>query len=274
MKNLWKNTPTLDEFVPELLNPVYAEEAEIAVVGGKPIPLDELPKLKGIFKCGVGTDNIPFEECEKRGIEVCLPSDATRDIIFEETANFAVKAILDVLYANAGVLETWTKHSRPVLSRKTVLLLGQGNIGRKVKAKLDPLLKVTIWDAATDDPAALEPLVREADAVSLHIPLLEETTAWFDAEKMSWMKDGAGLVNTARGPVVDEQSLLKEIEAKRIYAAFDVFWQEPYHGPLREHSDHFFMTPHIASTCADFLEGLARDLREFVGKVEGGKVSK
>lgn len=272
MKNLWKNTPTLDEFVPELLNPVSAEEAEIAVVGGKPIPLDDLPKLKGIFKCGVGTDNIPFDECEKRGIEVCLPSEETRDIIFEETANYAVKAILDVLYADAGVLETWAKHSRPLLSRKTVLLLGQGNIGRKVKAKLAPLVKVTTWDAATDPEGHLEPLIRAADAVSLHIPLMAETKAWFDAEKMSWMKDGAGLVNTARGPVVDEQALLKEIEGKRLFASFDVYWQEPYHGPLRKHSDRFFMTPHIASTCADFLMGLAKDLREFVGKVEGGKV--
>jgi len=270
--NLWKNTPTLDEFVPELLTPVTAEKAVIAVVGGKPIPLDELPNLKGIFKCGVGTDNIPFEECEKRGIEVCLPSEATRDIIFEETANFAVKAVLDVLYASAGVLETWTKHSRPVLSRKTVLLLGQGNIGRKVKVKLESLLNVTTWDAATDAPEDLESLVREADAISLHIPLNDATTAWFDSEKMSWMKDGAGLVNTARGPVVDEQALLKEIEAKRIFAAFDVFWQEPYHGPLREHPEHFFMTPHIASTCADFLEGLAKDLRRFSERLAGERI--
>ncbi len=265
--NLWKNTPTLDEFVPELLKPVPSADAEIAVVGGKPIPLDELPKLKGIFKCGVGTDNIPFDECEARGIEVCLPSDETRDIIFEETANFAVKAILDVLYADAGVLETWTKHSRPLLSRKTVLLLGQGNIGRKVKAKLTPLVKVTTWDAASDDPSLLEPLVRDADAVSLHIPLLDETKAWFDAEKMYWMKDGAGLVNTARGPVVDETALLKEIKTKRLYAAFDVFWQEPYHGPLREHPERFFMTPHIASTCKDFLQGLAKDLYVFEQKL-------
>jgi phosphoglycerate dehydrogenase-like enzyme len=268
--NLWKNTPTLDEFAPELLTPVSALEAEIAVVGGKPIPLDDLPKLKGIFKCGVGTDNIPFEECEKRGIEICLPSEETRDVIFEETANFAVKSLLDVLYASAGILETWTKHSRPLLSRKTVLLLGQGNIGRKVKVKLEPLLKVTTWDAATDALDTLEPLVREADAISLHIPLNDGTTSWFDAEKMSWMKDGAGLVNTARGPVVDEDALLKEIKARRIFAAFDVFWQEPYTGPLKEHQDRFFMTPHIASTCEDFLMGLAKDLNIFISKIEMG----
>jgi phosphoglycerate dehydrogenase-like enzyme len=164
-------------------------------------------------------------------------------------------------------LETWTKHSRPLLSRKTVLLLGQGNIGRKVKAKLAPLVKVSTWDAASDDPLLLEALVRAADAVSLHIPLLDETKAWFDTEKLSWMKDGAGLVNTARGPVVDEKALLKEIEAKRLFAAFDVYWQEPYHGSLREHPDRFFMTPHIASTCKDFLQGLAKDLNAFEQKL-------
>lgn len=270
--NLWKNTPTLDEFIPELLHPAPAAEADIAVVGGKPIPLEELTRLKGIFKCGVGTDNIPFDMCEARGIAVCLPSDRTRDIIFDETANFAVKAILDVLYADAGVLETWTKHSRPLLSRKTVLLLGQGNIGRKVKTKLEPLVNVTTWDAAVDPYENLEVLMGEADAVSLHIPLNDATRDWVDAEKLSWMKDGAGLVNTARGPVVKEEALLHEVKAARLFAAFDVFWQEPYHGPLREYPDRFFMTPHIASTCADFLMGLAKDLTEFVGKVEGGKV--
>ena len=59
---IWKNTKTLDELVPELINTVDAADAEVAVIGGTPIDLSIMPKLKTIFKCGVGTDNVPFEQ--------------------------------------------------------------------------------------------------------------------------------------------------------------------------------------------------------------------
>ena len=68
--NFWKNTVTLDNLVPELLDTVDVAEAEIAVIGGKPINLASMPKLKAIFKCGVGVDNIPFEEAKERGVQV------------------------------------------------------------------------------------------------------------------------------------------------------------------------------------------------------------
>ena len=77
------------------------------------------------------------------------------------------------------------------------------------------------------------------------------------------MQDDAILVNTARGPIVDEQALYEELRKGRIYAAFDVFWEEPYQGILAEfHPDRFYMTPHVASNCMDFLEGLASDFRK------------
>ena len=80
MTKLWKNTSTLDKFVPELLETVGAAEAEIAVIGGKQIDLASMPKLKAIFKCGVGTDNVPFKEADSRGIEVWMPSEKRSDI--------------------------------------------------------------------------------------------------------------------------------------------------------------------------------------------------
>ena len=86
-----------------------------------------------------------------------------------------------------------------------------------------------------------------------------------NAEKLSWMKDGAALINTARGPVVEEDALYEEIKKGRIFAAFDVFWQEPYEGILRQfHPDRFVMSPHVASNCSNFLDGLAQDLQNFI----------
>ena len=93
---------------------------------------------------------------------------------------------------------------------------------------------------------------------------------FLNTEKLGWMRDGAALVNTARGPVVDEKALLSEIDSGRLRAAFDVFWQEPYEGPLRAfHPDRFLMSPHVASTCEDFLKGLAGDLNVFIDRLNG-----
>jgi phosphoglycerate dehydrogenase-like enzyme len=77
------------------------------------------------------------------------------------------------------------------------------------------------------------------------------------------------LINTARGALVSEEALYRELENQRLYAAFDVYWQEPYEGKLKKFYPHrFFMTPHVASTCDAYLKGSARDFREFLKEVE------
>ena len=75
------------------------------------------------------------------------------------------------------------------------------------------------------------------------------------------MKSGAVLINTARGAIVNEDAFYAELKNKRLIAAFDVFWEEPYRGKLLQfHPNFFFMTPHVASTCSDFLLGCRKDL--------------
>ncbi len=266
--NFWKNTATLDALVPELLDTVEATEAEIAVIGGKPIDLASMPKLKIIFKCGVGVDNIPFKEAEKRKIEVILPSEATKRFIFEETANFAVHLIIQALYRDLGSVEIWEKKLRPFLGDYKVLVLGQGNIGKQVADKLNPLVAVSTYDPLQNSEEELEELFKQSDVISLHIPLNEHTLSFVDEEKLSWMKDGATLVNTARGPIVNENALHNEIKNERLCAAFDVFWDEPYGGMLKAfHPDGFYMTPHVASNCSNFLEGLAEDFKNLQNKL-------
>ena len=79
------------------------------------------------------------------------------------------------------------------------------------------------------------------------------------------MKKNAILINTARGPIVDEDALYAELKNKRLIAAFDVFWQEPYYGRLKDfHPDFFYMSPHVASTCIEFLKGCRSDLDNFL----------
>lgn len=266
--HFWKNTATLDKLVPELLETVDLAEAKIAVIGSKPIDLSAMPKLRGVFKCGVGTDNVPFDEAAARGVEVCMPSEQTKRYIFEETANFAVYLIFRMLFNEIGEVDGWKKQSRVFLGTKKVLIIGQGNIGAHVTRKLAPSVDILTFDVLQNSMEELQGLIEQADVISLHVPLMEATTGFIDAEKLSWMKDGAALVNTARGPVVDEDALYVEIESGRLRAAFDVFWKEPYEGKLKQyHPERFLMSPHVSSNCENFLDGLAEDFREFSGRL-------
>jgi len=262
---VWSNTRTLDGYVDGIAFTDDTNAAEVALIGGKPIRLADFPRLRGIFKTGVGRDNVPEAEAAARGIACGFPSPATCDIIYEETAAFACHLILQALYADSGDFATWSKRDRPALQSRELLVLGAGNIGARVASKMRALLKVSTFDALANRPDELEPLIRRADCISLHVPLLPATRGLFDATKLAWMKDGAALVNTARGPIVDEAALLAELTAGRLRAAFDVFWEEPYKGRLAElPRDRFIVSPHVASTCREFIAATAADFRSFI----------
>ena len=266
---VYKATNTLDGYLPPLDTTDDKAQAEVIVVGGKAIHLSEFPKLRGIFKTGVGTDNLPFAAAAGRGVEIALPSDATCEVIYEETAAFTCHLILTGLYAGGGDWDTWRKVDRPQLAGRRLLVIGAGRIGQRVIDKMRPFMQVDSFDTARDAADALEAKVRIADCVSLHVPLTDETRKLFNAERLGWMPDDALLVNTARGPVIDEAALYAELSAGRLRAAIDVFWQEPYRGKLTElPADRFIRTPHIASTCKEFVEGTARDFLAFMTTLE------
>ena len=127
------------------------------------------------------------------------------------------------------------------------------------------LLKVTTFDIMQNEISELKPMIQQADCVTIHIPKSDENISFIDAEKLSWMKNNSVLVNTARGAIVDEEALYNENKSGRLRAAFDVYWQEPYRGKLKEfYPDRFYMTPHVASTCSSFLKGCRDDLDQLI----------
>ena len=98
--------------------------------------------------------------------------------------------------------------------------------------------------------------MQQADCISIHIPNINDNISFIDSEKLSWMKSGAALINTARGPIVNEDALYVELKNKRLIAAFDVFWDEPYNGKLCEFfPNSFYMSPHVSSSCNEFIDG-------------------
>ncbi len=264
---IYKATNTLEGYLPPLQYTEEKSEAMVMLVGGKKFALSDFPKLRGIFKTGVGTDNLPFEEAAARGVLIALPSEATCDIIYEETSAFTCHLILSGLYAGTGEWATWKKLDRPALHQRRLLVVGNGHIGKRVAEKMRSFMEVDTFDSAQDAPEAFEPKVRCADCVTLHVPLNTSTQALFNAERLSWLRDGGLLVNTSRGPIVHEDALYAELSSGRLRAAIDVFWEEPYRGKLTKlPADRFIRTPHIASTCADFLAGTARDFINFMGR--------
>jgi phosphoglycerate dehydrogenase-like enzyme len=265
---LYKATSTLDNYLPPQHWTDKEDQAEILLVGGRKFDLDDFPKLRGVFKTGVGTDNLPFAQAEERGVLIGLPSCGTREIIYEETANFACHLILNGLYTGIADWESWSKYDRRGLGGQKLLVIGAGNIGSRVAHKMRSFMDVQTFDTAVDDNALLQSRLEGVDCVSLHIPLNEGTRGMFDRERLSWLPDGALLVNTARGPVVDEAALYDELSQGRLRAALDVFWEEPYRGVLADlPSDRLLCTPHIASTCKEFLQETAQDFLSFLDKL-------
>jgi len=266
---VWFGTRTISPYLSRTVEPSDPHSAEFAVLGVNEIKLEDFPELIGIFRCGVGTDNIPFEKCAERGVRVGLPGDESRNQIFHETAAFASYSVLRALYNNRWSLEAWSREDRRAVSASEVLVLGNGNIGSRVVKFLEPFVQISIWDPATAKEEDLLPQIRNADVVSLHFPLASETAGWFDREKISNMKDGAVLINTARGALCDEDALLAELSRQRLTYIADVFSQEPYTGPLLDfEGSGLIATPHVASHSKELAESLAKDFELFVDTFE------
>jgi len=266
---LWKNTKTLDGMIDDLPQTKSKAKAELALLGSKPINLNKFPILQGIFRVGVSTTNVPKEEANKRNIAIGFPSEKTKNYIYEEAADFTCGLIFKCHYFNLGTLDPWVKHNRTSLSGKTLLIIGEGRIGSMVKDKMSKFLNVISYDPLISPNVSLEPLLPKADFVSIHISDTENNIGFIDSKKLAMIKNGAVLINTARGRIIDENSLYKELKNERIFAAFDVYWEEPYKGKLKEfYPDRFMMTPHVASTCNEFLVGSEKDLRNFIKNLE------
>ena len=253
-------TKTLDSYVDFYTN--NKNEADVIVVGGSQINLEEFPSLKHIFKCGIGVDNIPFYELERLNINLVLPSEKTQNIIYDEVAFFTIHSILKAHYfKNEGSVESWTKDKRESLSDKRLLVVGgNGNIGsRVIKIAKTMFDSVVNYDIDSKDP--LNEVLPLADIVSLHLPLNRHTKSIIDP---TILKSDVTLVNTSRGPLVDEGALYKFLLLNGdAVGVFDVFWKEPFAGELLK-LNNFIATPHIASSTRSFTQGLYDDLQELL----------
>lgn len=243
-------------------------EAELVVLGAKTVEIEKFKNLKAVYRFGVGKENVPLDYLEKRPIKVYFPSKEAKEVLYESTANFTVFLIFYMYYSpTLGDIKGWKKHTRDFLSSKNLLLIGMGNVGKRVMEKMKPFMNVLTYDIAQNDHRELKPLLESADIISLHIPYTKENKGFIDAEKLSWMKNDAILINTARGGLVDGEALYEKLLNSNMRAAFDVFWKEPYEGKLKDlRPTKFFMTPHTASQTKDFIEKGFNDILDIIEK--------
>ena len=124
-----------------------------------------------------------------------------------------------------------------------------------------------------DDPAyrSLNKLLGEADIVTLHVPLTDETRGFMDARRLALMRDGACLVNTSRGQVVDESALVAELVSGRLRAGLDVSANEPHVPPELFELDNVVMTPHLGTATDGTREAMTRVLVDNLLAVERGE---
>jgi D-3-phosphoglycerate dehydrogenase len=251
---IWTNTSLFDSLLPEKDVTDIPNKATSIILGAPPIDIKLFPNVNFVFRAGVGTDNVNFPS----NIKVEFPSTKTKNFIYEETANFTCSLIFKMLYDGIGDLTSWDSVRRNVLSDKTLLIVGLGNIGQRVQYKMSPFIKnILTYDILND---YTPPDYSKADIVTLHIPYTPQNKSFINKENLKRFKSDAILINTARGPLVNEDDLYHHLKTTNMRAAFDAFWVEPYTGKLTEFkSDKFLMTPHIASSSIEFIESCYED---------------
>ena len=222
------------------------------------------PKLRIAANVAVGYDNIDVEACTKRGVV----ATNTPGVLDETTADFAWTLLMAIArrlgegeqLARSGNWKGWNLDQLcgADVWGKTLGVVGFGRIGRAVARRaLGFQMKVIYTDAmrAPEDAERavnaefrdMNALLAESDFVSLHVPLIAETRGLLDAPKFYRMKPTAFLINTSRGPVVDEAALVAALENKKIAgAALDVYENEPFiHPGLKR--PNVVLAPHLAS---------------------------
>src|SRR5215475_850174 len=232
------------------------------------------PKLRIAANVAVGFDNIDVHACTRRGVV----ATNTPGVLDETTADFAWTLLLAVArrlnegeaMARSGNWKGWNLDQLcgADVWGKTLGVVGFGRIGKAVARRaLGFQMKVIYTDAMRVSENVerslnaefrdLNALLAESDFISVHVPLLPETRGLFDGPKFFRMKPTAFLINTSRGPVVDEAALVAALEAKKLAgAALDVYENEPFIHPGLKRAN-VVLAPHLASASVETRSKMA-----------------
>ncbi len=264
--------------------------ADIALIMAAHMPkelLSQAPRLRFIQKLGAGVDRIDLDYCRERGIGVARLHAGNSIPVAEHTILLMLAVYRQLPQIDrrtrAGV---WSKEDARGMHRqllhKTVGLVGFGAVGKGVAKRLrgfdvdilyyDPFrASLEVEQSLGVTYCDLDDLLHRADIVSLHLPLMKETQGIIDAKRIAAMKQGAVLINCARGGLVDEAALTAALKSGRLFGAgIDAFSEEPPVGsPLLE-LENTVVTSHLAGATIDNFAGLlARSIENMKSVLRG-----
>ncbi|MET7488594.1 2-hydroxyacid dehydrogenase [Streptomyces sp. NPDC005538] len=242
-------------------------------------PLPEMGSVEVVQTLSAGIDHVQpglthlrpgVRLCNARGVHEASTGELTLALILA-----SLRGIPD--FVRAQDKGEWLGGFRPALADKSVLIVGYGSIGSAIEDRLTPFELARVARVArsgrTTERGPVHPLAElpallpEADVVILSTPLTETTRHLADAEFLARMKDGALLVNVARGPVVDTKALLAELESGRITAALDVTDPEPLpQGHPLWQAPGVLISPHVGGPTSAFLPRAKRLVADQLGR--------
>ncbi|MCW6006947.1 hydroxyacid dehydrogenase [Micromonospora sp. CPCC 205371] len=270
----------------------FLADAEILITGWECPPitaavLDAAPRLTAVVHTGGSVKAHVTEACWARGVVVSSAANANALPVAEYTIAAIILAAkgareLERAYrARRGGIETLTGYPRIGGYRRTVGVVGASRIGRRVIELLRPFdYDVSLYDPLVDAEEAarlgvrlvdLPDLLRGNDIVTLHAPSLPSTRHMIDRAGLASMRDGATLINTARGALVDQDALVRELVTGRLHAVIDVTEPEvpPADSPLYD-LPNVVLTPHIAGALGNELHRLGACAVDEVGRYVAG----
>jgi glyoxylate reductase len=243
-------------------------DVEALVVANEPVPLDLLPGLRLVANYGVGYDRLGV--LRGRGVAVTntpgVLDAATADLTFALILAARRRVVEGDRHVRAG---EWTGSwadgfLAEEVAGSTLGIVGLGRIGQAVARRAAGFdLRVLYTqrhrsDTGLGEYRELDELLGESDVLTIHAPLTPETRGLVDARRLALLKDGACLVNTARGEIVDEPALVAELVAGRIRAGLDVFAHEPQVPKELLGLSNVVLTPHLGSGTRQTREGMTR----------------
>ncbi len=221
------------------------------------------PKLQLISRVGIGLDGVDLLAARQRGIRVTYTPDAPANAVSDLTIGLMLCLLRQVHVSNAQLRAgMWQRIMGRRLGEVTIGLIGMGRIGTGVLTRLqgfgrprvlanDTRPNHSLDDAFQFEWATKEQIFREADIISVHVPMTKLTRNLIGGSELALMKPDALLINTARGGIINEEALCAVMQAGHLGgAAIDVFEHEPYSGPLCE-IERCLLTAHMGSMSVD-----------------------
>ncbi len=214
--------------------------------------IDGAQGLRAIARCGIGMDSVDIDAVKSRGIALSNTPDAPTRAVAELSVGLMLDCLRSISLQDRAIRgKEWVRPMGGLLGERTIGLVGFGRIGKKVAEYVSGFgAKIVAYDSfvkGDDRLVSLDELLAQSDIVSLHMPYDKDNHHIIDAEALAKMKQGAILINTARGGLVDEDALAVALKNGQLScAALDVFEDEPYKGVLAE-LDNVVLTAHVGS---------------------------